>query len=114
MPDPDELGALERQRAELSRVLGLQADRVRGLPLSRLDRSRDGAPSAADVVRQAAQELADLAADAEGRERRPLPVLATHGLGDQLAVVGRDVVRSGAATHLAAAHDVLARVRGAL
>ncbi|WP_380161314.1 hypothetical protein [Kineococcus sp. R86509] len=117
MPDHDELGArdLRVQRTELSRFLDLQADRVRGLPLARLDRPRtpDG-PSPADAVRSAAQALADLAADAEGEPRRPLPRLATHGIGDQLAVVGHDVVHFGDAAALAAAHDVVAAVRRAL
>ncbi|PRY15236.1 hypothetical protein [Kineococcus rhizosphaerae] len=115
MSTHDELGPPDARRAEFSRAVHLQADRVRGLPLARLDRPAAGeSTSPADAVRAAAQELADLAADAEGRDRRPLPRLATHGLGDQLAVVGADVVRSGTATTLAAAHDVLARVRRAL
>lgn len=116
MGTTDELGPLDVRRAELSRSLHLQADRVRGLPLSRLDRpgaAGDGS-SPADAVRAAAQELADLAADAEGQPRRTLPRLATHGLGDQLAVVGADVVRFGSADGLSAAHDVLARMRRAL
>lgn len=111
--DP-ELGALEPQRAELRRSLALQADRVRGLPLSRLERSAGDAPSPAEAVRAAAQALADLAADAEGELRRELPRLGTHGLGDQLAVVGADVARSGDAAALAAAQEVLVAVRRAL
>ena len=117
MPDHDELGApdLRVRRTELSRFLDLQADRVRGLPLARLDRPKSsGGTSPADAVRAAAQALADLAADAEGEPRRALPRLATHGIGDQLAVVGHDVVRSGDAAALAAAHDVVVAVRRAL
>ncbi|MEZ0164591.1 hypothetical protein AB2L27_07420 [Kineococcus sp. LSe6-4] len=111
----DELGAPESRRTELSRVLALQTDRIRGLPLARLDRARPGEElSAADVVRAAAQDLADLAADAEGQPRRPVPRLATHGLGDQLAVLGADVLRHGDAAALAAAHEVLTTVRRAL
>ncbi|WP_432561097.1 hypothetical protein [Kineococcus sp. SYSU DK003] len=110
-----ELGTPEVRRAELSRFLTLQADRIRGLPLSRLDRPRPGeGTSPADVVRTAAQALADLAADAEGQPRRPLPVLATHGIGDQLAVVGGDVVRFGDDAALAAAQEVLTTLRRAL
>jgi hypothetical protein len=103
----DELGApaLRAARAELSRFL----------PLSRLDRVRPGeATSPADAVRSAAQALADLAADAEGEPRRPLPRLATHGLGDQLAVVGHDLIAAGDAAALAVAHEVLTGVRRAL
>ncbi len=115
MSTTDELGAPESRRTELSRLLALQTDRIRGLPLTRLDRARPGEDaSAADVVRAAAQELADLAADAEGRPRRTVPRLATHGLGDQLAVLGADVLRCGDTTALDAAHDVLVRVRRAL
>ena len=117
MPHHDELGApdLRVQRTELSRFLNLQADRVRGLPLSRLDRpTSPGEGSPADAVRAAAQALADLAADAEGEPRRTLPRLATHGIGDQFSVVGHDVVHFGDAEALAAARDVVVAMRGAL
>ncbi|MEZ0490956.1 hypothetical protein AB2L28_01735 [Kineococcus sp. TBRC 1896] len=115
MSTTDELGAPDPRRTEFSRLLALQTDRIRGLPLTRLDRVRPGEESsAADVVRAAAQDLADLAADAEGQPRRTLPVLATHGLGDQLAVLGTDVLRHGDDAALAAAHEVLTRVRRAL
>ena len=117
MEDTDELGApaLRAARAELSRSLDLQADRVRSLPLTRLERVRPGEDaSPADAVRAGAQALADLAADAEGEPRRALPRLATHGLGDQLAVVGHDLAAAGDGAALAAAHEVLARVRRAL
>ena len=41
------------------------------------------------------QQLADLGADAEGREHRPVPRLANDlGLPDQLRVVVADLVRS--------------------
>ena len=113
----EELGAPADQaaRAELSRVLGLLADRIRTQPLSRLERTRPGEErSPADHVRAAAQELADLAADAEGEPRRPLPHLALHGIGDQFAVVGADVARHGDAAALATAHEVVRRVRGQL
>jgi hypothetical protein len=117
VPDHDELGApdLRVLRTELSRFLNLQADRIRGLPLARLDRPRSsGEASPADAVRAAAQALADLAADAEGQPRRALPRLATHGLGDQLAVVGNDVVHAGDAVALAAAREVVVTMRRAL
>ncbi|WP_432484210.1 hypothetical protein [Kineococcus esterisolvens] len=102
-------------RAELSRVLALQADRVRATPLSQLDRAREGAGATrAERVRSAAQALADLAADAEGRPRRPLPHLALHGLGDQLAVTGADVLAHGDAPALAAALEVVLELRRGL
>lgn len=115
MTAPDELGTPEVRRAELSRFLGLQADRIRGLPLARLDRPKHGeSTSPGDAVRAAAQALADLAADAEGRSRQPLPRLQTFGIGDQLAVVGADVVRFGDASALERAHEVLVAMRRAL
>lgn len=49
----------------------------------------------ADLGRHLAQWLADRAADAEGRARRPLPVLHPDLLvADQLAVTGDDLVRA--------------------
>ncbi|WP_432503650.1 hypothetical protein [Kineococcus arenarius] len=102
-------------RAELSRVLALQADRVRATPLSQLDRPRQGAGSTrAQLVRRTAQVLADLAADAEGRPRRELPHLALHGLGDQLAVTGADVLAHGDPPVLAAALEAVLELRRGL
>jgi hypothetical protein len=45
-----------------------------------------------DQIRGVLQVLADLAADAEGRPRRPVPALAPHGLGDQVLVLGHDLL----------------------
>lgn len=45
-----------------------------------------------DVVRVLLQHLADIAALAEGRERRDVTRLAPHALGDQLAVLVGDVL----------------------
>lgn len=112
-------------RAELSRVLEVQADRIRSMPLSRLDRAHDGTcgtvaripvtgMTRADVVRTTAQVLADLAADVEGRRHRALPHLALHGLGDQLAVVGHDLVDHGNQAAWAAGRDALVELRRAL
>ncbi|PPK97221.1 hypothetical protein CLV92_10436 [Kineococcus xinjiangensis] len=101
----------EGVRAELRRVV----DRLRSLPLSRLDRPAEGADvSRADVARRTAQALADLAADAEGAPRRPLPRLAVHGVGDQLAVVGADVLAACGPDALGAAEEQLAALRRAL
>ncbi|WP_432491903.1 hypothetical protein [Kineococcus gypseus] len=102
-------------RAELSRVLGVQVERVRTTALSQLERAREGAPAPrAELVRRAAQRLADVAADAEGRARRPLPHLALHGLGDQLAVTGADVLAHGDPPALAAALEVVLELRRGL
>jgi hypothetical protein len=49
-------------------------------------------PSVADAAHELAQRLADLAADAEGRARLPVPRLGDHAVGDQVAVTGHDLV----------------------
>ncbi|HSK27649.1 MAG TPA: hypothetical protein VK894_12140 [Jiangellales bacterium] len=77
--------------AEVTRV----ADRLRALGHARLARPIDavaGTGSVADAAHAIAQDLADLAADAEGRPRRPVPRLADHAAGDQVAVTGHDLV----------------------
>jgi hypothetical protein len=45
-----------------------------------------------EQVRDVLQRLADLAADAEDRRRRPVPALAPHGLADQVLVLGHDLI----------------------
>ena len=90
-------------------------DRLRSMPLSRLDRPAEGAAETrADLARRTAQALADLAADAEGRPRRSLPRLAVHGTGDQVAVVGADVLTACGPEGLRAAEEHLAALRRAL
>ena len=73
---------------ELRRVL----DRCVGLSLARWDRPGEDGSTPADAVRRVLQEFADLAADATGTVRREVPVLRTHGLADQLAVLTRDAL----------------------
>jgi len=96
-------------------VLSLLVDRVKGMPLTQLARPPEGGdvPRAA-LVHRTAQVLADLAADAEGRARREVPVLAVHGTGDQLAVLGADVLAAADAARLARAHEALLALRRAL
>jgi hypothetical protein len=60
-------------------------------------------------VRALLQELADLAAEAEGGERREVPLLADRALGDQLAVLVRDAVDAG--TDAADVHARLVALR---
>ncbi|MGI4895600.1 MAG: hypothetical protein ACRYF3_10860 [Janthinobacterium lividum] len=110
----EELGApaLGAERTELFRILATLADRIRNLPLARLERPRTGEDiSPADHVRAAAQALADLAADAEQVPRRPLPRLAVHGTGDQFAVVCTDLARHANADSFAAARMIATQVR---
>ena len=73
---------------ELRRVL----DRCVSLPLARWERPGPDGRTPVDLVRAVLQTLADLAADGEGRPRRPVPELRAHGLGDQLAVLTRDAL----------------------
>lgn len=95
---------------ELDRVLG----RLRGLSLDRLRRIDDSGASPASRTRDCAQHLADLAAHAVGRERRPLPELAAHGVADQLAVTAHDVLDEGDEQAVTAAADLLTALRRAV
>ncbi|MEJ5915131.1 hypothetical protein [Pseudokineococcus sp. 1T1Z-3] len=71
-----------------------------------------------DVVRPLLQQLADEAAHLEGRSRRDVPELASHALGDQLAVLAGDVLAAARAGGDVAAtgrlHQHLTRLRRAL
>lgn len=82
-----------RERAE--RELGRVLTRLAALGPTRVSRPPDGGgPSPADVVRPVLQELADEAAALEGRSPAVVPVLEDRAVGDQLAVLGRDVLAS--------------------
>ena len=99
-------------RAVLSRELGRVLSRLQGLSLERLQRPDDQGVSPAARTHECSQQLADLAADACGRDRRPVPVLAAHGTADQLAVTAHDVLAEGdglAIGHAAAALTALRR-----
>jgi hypothetical protein len=65
-------------------------------------------------IRTVLQQLADLAADAEGGPRRPVPELAPHALADQLVVLGRDVATWCAEPALADAQELLVALRRSL
>jgi len=56
-----------------------------------------------DLVHHLVQDLADLAAQAEGQPRREVPRLDDLGLADQLAVVSDDLVRADPPAELARA-----------
>jgi hypothetical protein len=75
-------------QADLTRTV----DRLRTLGLARLEADFAPEPTRGDAARQVAQHLADVTADLEGRPRRPLPVLGVQASGDQLAVVGHDLL----------------------
>lgn len=67
-----------------------------------------------DQIRGVLQVLADLAADAEGRPRRPVPALAPHGLGDQVLVLGHDLLAVASPDARAAGLSALIELRRAL
>ena len=79
-------------REEAERELWRVTTRLAGLGPARLERPGPDGASPADRVRPVLQELADAAADLEGRPRRDVPVLGAHALGDQLVVLARDVL----------------------
>jgi hypothetical protein len=55
-----------------------------------------GRQTRADVVHGLVQRLADLGADVERRERRPVPRVGDMSLPDQLRVMADDLVRAEA------------------
>ncbi|WP_460461353.1 hypothetical protein [Angustibacter peucedani] len=75
--------------ADLAREAARVVDRLRSTALDRLDGELE------QRVHETSQALADLAAGAAGRGRRPVPVLASHGVADQLAVCAHDVQVEG-------------------
>lgn len=85
--------------ADLAREIERVADRLRviGPRLAARASAHAGAGVAPDQptlrrIREVVQALADLAADAQGRPHRPVPELAPHGLGDQVLVLGHDLL----------------------
>ncbi len=70
---------------ELERRLDSAADRLRHLSASRL-------AACSDAVREQVGSLAGLALRAEGEGAHTLPEVADRALGDQVAVLGRDLV----------------------
>jgi hypothetical protein len=104
----------DEPRAVLDRELGRVVTRLRGLSLERLQRPDEEGTTPASRTHDCSQHLADLAADAAGRARRPVPVLAAHGVADQLTVVAHDVLAEGDDAAVAAAAAALTALRRAL
>lgn len=96
---------------ELRREAGRVADRLRVLGPRWAARRNDADAAAVTAVREALQELADLAAASGGAERHAVPDLAPHALGDQVLVLAHEAADAGAA---APARDVLIALRRAL
>ena len=99
---------------EFDRELDRVADRLRVLGPRWAGRAHAEDEPALALVRGLLQELADAAADVEGRPRRPVPVLAGHGLADQLLVLGHDLRAAGDPAAIAAGTEGLTRLRRAL
>ena len=101
-------------REQLEREATRVTDRLRALALDRLQRPDAEGVALEARAHDAAQALADLAADAAGRDRRPVPVLATHGVADQVAVTASDVLAEADQARQRQALDVLVALRRAL
>lgn len=87
-------------------------DRLLSLAPGRVAREAADGVTPAARTRAVLQQLADAAADAEGRPRRPVPVLADRALPDQLVVLVRDALEAGADP--APVHRALVALRRAL
>ena len=85
---PDESVSDEQAQRRLERV----ADRLRVVGPRLAGREGPAAEELLGQIRAGLQRLADLAAAADGEPRRPVPVLAAHALGDQLLVLGHDLL----------------------
>jgi hypothetical protein len=85
-----------------------------GRPAARQARAARGGPTRAQVAAATVQRLADVAADAERRPRRPVPLLADVNLADQLTVMVDDILRTGDPAALRTAATELTALRAAL
>lgn len=73
----------EQVVAEFSLELDRVVDRLRTMPITKLER-------AANLTRPVLSELAEMAG-----QLRPVPVIADRALGDQCAVLGQELTDSG-------------------
>jgi hypothetical protein len=99
--------AAERYASDLMRTV----DRLRSIGLARLAAAFTPEPTRADAAFELITSLARRAAECEGIELRPVPRLSDSALGDQCAVIGRDLLISARARGDAevleqAAHDL--------
>jgi hypothetical protein len=73
----------EQVAAEFSIELDRVVDRLRTMPITKLER-------AANLTRPVLSELAEMAG-----QLRPVPKIADRALGDQCAVLGQELIDSG-------------------
>jgi hypothetical protein len=95
----------------LARDAERAADRLRVVGPRMAARTGEDAAALLDAVRADLQRLADAGADAEGRPRRTVPVLAPHALADQVLVLAHDVATAGDAAAVEAGLAVVADLR---
>lgn len=89
-------------------------DRLVSLGPDRLARPGADGVTPAGRVRPVLQHLADVAADLEGRGRRPVPELADRALPDQLVVLSSDLITAAPAADEAADEASVAGVHARL
>lgn len=100
------LPALRDASEEVQREVARVVSRLSALGPARTDGT---------VVAPVVQSLADLALDAEGVPRRPVPELEAHGWADLLLVLVADLLRAEPDERtLAAARDALVALRRTL
>lgn len=85
---------------ELRRVV----DRLAGLGPERVQRPGADGVAASERVRAVLDLLAAQAADLRGDDRREVPLLRPHALGDQLTVLVREALDAGADASAVRAH----------
>jgi hypothetical protein len=76
-------------------VLDRLADRLRVVGPRLTARTGAEAVATLEQIRAGLQQLADLAADADGEPRRTVPELTGYGLADQALVLGNDLLGEG-------------------
>jgi len=84
--------SLSLTHEEARRRLERLADRLRVVGPRLAAREGESARERLARIRAGLQRIADLAADADGEPRRPVPELAAHALGDQALVLGLDLL----------------------
>jgi len=99
---------------ELDRELTRIADRLRVIGPRLAARATPESLAALARLRAALQRLADLAAAADGRPLRTVPILDAHALADQLLVLGHDAGAPHDVAVLRAARHIIADLRATL